>query len=121
VAYALIPTTSETETGRISVQEQQGQIFRKTLICKITRAKMDQGCGSKGRAPALQAQSPEFKHQSHPKKKKKKKELPYDPAIPLLGIQSKEIKIHCQQQRLTPVILATQEDLSLKPAQANSS
>jgi hypothetical protein len=39
-------------------------------ISKITRAKMYRKCGSSGRAPTLQAWSPEFKLQSHLKKKK---------------------------------------------------
>jgi hypothetical protein len=34
--------------------------------------KIDQKCGSSSRAPALQLQKPEFKHQAHQKKKKKK-------------------------------------------------
>jgi hypothetical protein len=35
---------------------------------------MDWKCGSSGRKPALQAQTSEFKPQSHPKKGKERKE-----------------------------------------------
>jgi hypothetical protein len=38
------------------------------------QSKMDWRCGSSDRIPALQAQSPEFKPQSHQKKRKKRKE-----------------------------------------------
>jgi hypothetical protein len=53
---------------------------------KIIKRKMDWRCGTSDRAPALQAQNPEFKIQSHQKEKK---------------------LARCQ--RLTLVILATQE------------
>jgi hypothetical protein len=36
------------------------------------KVSVDWKCGSSGKAPVLQAQSPEFKPQSHKKKKKKK-------------------------------------------------
>jgi hypothetical protein len=40
-------------------------------ISQNNRSKMDQRCGSSGRTPALQVQSPEIKPQSHKKRKSK--------------------------------------------------
>jgi hypothetical protein len=50
----LILPGRETE---IEVWSQSGQIAWKTSISKITRAKMDWRCGSRGSAPALQVWS----------------------------------------------------------------
>jgi hypothetical protein len=52
----------EAEIGRIVIRDQIGKIVCETTpISKTSKAKMDWRCGSSGRAPALQAQIPEFK------------------------------------------------------------
>jgi hypothetical protein len=70
VAHASNLVTWEAEIRRITVRGQPGQIIHKIPIYKIMRAKMDWRCGSSGGMPALEVQSPEFKPQSHQKKKK---------------------------------------------------
>jgi hypothetical protein len=69
----IILATREAEIRRIVVQGQPGQMVHETPpISKITRTKMDWRSRSSGRVPALRAQSPKFKPQSHKKKKKRK-------------------------------------------------
>jgi hypothetical protein len=49
------------------VQGQPRQNSSRDPISKNKQSWMDWRCGSSGRAPALQMQSPEFKNQSHQK------------------------------------------------------
>jgi hypothetical protein len=58
----VIPATWEAQIGRIvvKVQARTGKQLRDS-ISKNNQSKMDWRCGSSGRAPALQVQSPEFK------------------------------------------------------------
>jgi hypothetical protein len=51
------------------VEGQPGQIVHEIPISKWTPEQMDWRCGSRSRAPALQVERPEFKSQSHTKKK----------------------------------------------------
>jgi hypothetical protein len=79
-------------------------------------------CGSIGRTPVLQVQSPEFTPQSHQIKKKKKKKLVGNETIGnQYGRFLKKFRI-VGRQWLTPVISGgrDQEDHSLKSAWANS-
>jgi hypothetical protein len=68
----VILATWEAEMGRIVVQGQPGQIVLETPNLQNNHNKMDWRCVFSSRAPALQAQSPEFKHQSYPPPPKKK-------------------------------------------------
>jgi hypothetical protein len=63
----IILATWEAEIRRIMVQGQPGQIFLETPHLQNNQSRMDWRCGSSSRTPALQAQSPEFKSQSHKK------------------------------------------------------
>jgi hypothetical protein len=69
VAHTCNPSYLEAEMGRIKVQGQPRQRVWETHL-QNNQSKMDRRCGSKGREPALQAQSSKFKHQSHQRKKK---------------------------------------------------
>jgi hypothetical protein len=66
-----ILATWEAEIGRIAVQGQPKQIVRKTPISKITTAKWTGSVIQAVEHLLCKARSPEFKLQSHQKKKKK--------------------------------------------------
>jgi hypothetical protein len=52
------------------LEDSSDKQFRRPPTPKINQNKMDWRCGSYGRVAVLQVQSPEFKLQSHQKKKK---------------------------------------------------
>jgi hypothetical protein len=63
---SVILVTWKAEIGRMVVQSQTRQTVCKTSSPKNNQSRMDWGCGSSGRVPAL------LKCQSYHKKKKKK-------------------------------------------------
>jgi hypothetical protein len=65
---SVILATWKAEIGRMVVQSQTRQTVCKTSSPKNNQSRMDWGCGSSGRVPAL------LKCQSYHKKKKRKKE-----------------------------------------------
>jgi hypothetical protein len=76
VAHACNPSYMGEEICRIAVQGQPGQIVLETAPPPHThlqnnQSKLDWRHGSSGRVPSLQAQSTEFKPQSHQKKEEK--------------------------------------------------
>jgi hypothetical protein len=68
----IILTTWEAEIRRISLRPAQANSSQDPHQ-QNNQSKMDWRCGSSGRGPVLQVQSPELKPQSHQKKKKKAK------------------------------------------------
>jgi hypothetical protein len=70
-------------------------------ISKLATTKIDWRCALRGRAPALQADSPK----SHKKKKRKRKklntELSHSSATPLLDTHPRELKSVCQRNIYT--------------------
>jgi hypothetical protein len=67
VAHTYNPSYLEAEIRKILIQGSLGKLFAIPLL-QNNKSKMDRKCGSKGRAPDLQVQSPEFKPHSHQNK-----------------------------------------------------